>query len=92
MTSAPSKIIRMTVFLSNPELELTLALPSFFRYRVIAAFIPWMTSQNPFDCQDNTPARPVLYKGFFGIMRAGGVEAALVADKRRQRVPVNFYQ
>lgn len=55
----------------------------FFRYGVVSAFSPRMTTQNSFDSQITAIKQAVLLQSLDHITRAGGLEPASCGCKRR---------
>ena len=55
------------------------------RHRVEArVFMKWVTLCNAFECIPSTLTDAMFHNGFFGVLRAGGIEATVVERKKRR--------
>lgn len=63
----------------------------FGRNRIIAALMPGMASAQAPDRHPAALNRAVFFQRLLGIMRAGRMKAALIADKGRQSIPIYMY-
>jgi len=62
------------------------------RHRIVPARVERMTSEDSPDCQPPASKSPVPLNGLYGVLRAGGVEAASARQKRRDDPLVEPYR
>jgi hypothetical protein len=55
-------------------------------HRVITAFMPGMTSAETPESQSQAFAGAVVIESFYGVVRAGGLEATVVAQPGTQQI------
>lgn len=60
--------------------------------RIITAGMPWMTAQNTARAKITTLHESVTGDGVLGVMRAGRIKTALVANQQTEGVLVNSDQ
>jgi hypothetical protein len=47
--------------------------------------MPRMAAEEPADCEPESFKNPIFLKGFFGIVRAAGIEPAAISDEGADR-------